>query len=138
MYLVNFQNWAGMPCWKPPFGTMSAYDLSTGGKVWQRPFGQIQRYGFYMPESWGTVTIGGPVTTGGGVIFIGASMDARVRALDAETGEELWRDNVMAPSVANPAVFIHQGRQYVVFVAGGNTILKPEVGDQVVAYALPH
>ncbi len=137
MYLVNFQNWAGMPCWKPPFGTMNAYDLSTGEKVWQRPFGQIQRYGFYMPASWGTVTIGGPVTTGGGLIFIGASMDARVRALDAATGEELWRDNVMAPSVSNPAVFVHEGRQYVVFVAGGNTILKPEVGDQVVAYALP-
>ena len=136
-YLSNFQNWAGMPCWKPPFGTMNAYDIASGEKVWERPFGRVQRYGFYMPESWGTPTIGGPAVTGGGLIFIGASIDARVRALDAETGEELWHDNVMAPAVANPAVFTHEGRQWVVFVAGGNSILKPEVGDEIAAYALP-
>ncbi|WP_375262671.1 pyrroloquinoline quinone-dependent dehydrogenase [Palleronia sp.] len=137
MYLSNIQNWAGMPCWKPPFGTMSAYDIAKGEKVWEVPFGRIQRYGFYMPKSWGSPTIGGPVVTGGGLIFIGASIDARVRALDAETGEELWWDNVMAPAVANPAVFEHEGRQWVVFVAGGNSILKPDVGDEIAAYALP-
>lgn len=137
MYLSNVQNWAGMPCWKPPYGTMTAYDIAAGEKVWEVPFGGIQRYGFYMPESWGTPTIGGPVVTGGGVIFIGASIDSRVRALDAETGEELWWDNVMAPAVANPAVYEHEGRQWVVFAAGGNSILKPEVGDEIVAYALP-
>lgn len=136
-YLSVFENWAGMPCWKPPFGTMSAYDIAAGEKVWEVPFGRIQRYGFHMPESWGTPTIGGPVSTGGGLIFIGASIDARVRALDAETGQELWNDPVMAPSVSNPAVFEHEGRQWVVFVAGGNSILKPEVGDQIAAYALP-
>lgn len=137
-YLSNFQNWAGMPCWKPPFGTMSAYDIAKGEKVWEVPFGRVQRYGFYMPASWGSPTIGGPAVTGGGVIFIGASIDARVRALDAATGKELWYDNVMAPAVANPAVFEHQGRQWVVFAAGGNSILKPEVGDQIAAYALPN
>lgn len=135
--IENFMNWAGMPCWNPPYGTMTAYDLSTGEKVWENPFGMVQRYGFYMPESWGSVTIGGPATTAGGVMFIGASMDARVRALHMETGEELWRDIVEAPAVANPAVYTYEGRQYVVFVAGGNPILKPQVGDQVVAYALP-
>ncbi|MER0240111.1 PQQ-binding-like beta-propeller repeat protein [Fulvimarina sp. MAC8] len=137
-YLSVFENWAGMPCWKPPFGTMIAYDIAKGEKAWEVPFGRIQRFGFYMPESWGTPTIGGPVSTGGGLIFIGASIDARVRALDASNGEELWNDPVMAPSVSNPAVFEHKGRQWVVFVAGGNSILKPEVGDQIVAYALPN
>ena len=136
-YLSNFQNWAGMPCWKPPFGTLSAYDIAKGEKLWEEPFGRVQRYGFYMPKSWGTPTIGGPAVTAGGLIFIGASIDARVRALDAETGKELWYDNVMAPAVANPAVFEHDGREWVVFVAGGNSILKPEVGDEIAAYALP-
>ncbi|MEN3794837.1 pyrroloquinoline quinone-dependent dehydrogenase [Fulvimarina sp. MAC3] len=136
-YLSVFENWAGMPCWKPPFGTMIAYDIAKGEKAWEVPFGRIQRYGFYMPESWGTPTIGGPVSTGGGLIFIGASIDSRVRALDASNGKELWNDPVMAPSVSNPAVFEHNGRQWVVFVAGGNSILKPQVGDQIVAYSLP-
>jgi quinoprotein glucose dehydrogenase len=32
---------------------------------------------------------------------------------------------------------MYKGRQYVVFVVGGNAILKPQASDQVVAYALP-
>jgi len=35
--------------------------------------------------------------------------------------------------VAIPAVYTHQGVGYIVFVAGGNSILKPQVSDQVVA-----
>lgn len=63
-------------------------------------------------------------------------MDSRVRALDAATGEELWSDLVAAPAVAIPAVFTHEGTDYVVFAVGGNSILKPQVADQVVAYRL--
>ena len=51
-----------MPCWNPPYGTMAAYDLKTGAQLWNKPFGQVQKWGFYMPESWGTVTIGGPAS----------------------------------------------------------------------------
>ena len=64
-------------------------------------------------------------------------MDSRVRALDLKTGKVLWRAQVNAPAVANPATYTYRGRQYVVFVAGGNSILTPRVGDQVVAFALP-
>jgi quinoprotein glucose dehydrogenase len=100
------------------------------------PFGLSQMWGFHGRRDWGSPTLGGPVVTAGGVIFIGATMDARVRALDAATGEELWSDLVEAPSVAIPAVYTHEGVDYVAFVAGGNSILKPEVADQVVAYRL--
>ncbi|MBS0248379.1 MAG: pyrroloquinoline quinone-dependent dehydrogenase [Proteobacteria bacterium] len=136
-YLTNFVNFLGMPCWKPPYGTMSAYDLNTGKLLWRKPFGVSQKWGFYMPQSWGSVTIGGPLVTKSGLIFIGGSMDARVRAIDLKTGEVLWRALVDAPAVANPATYTYNGKQYVVFVAGGNAILKPQAGDQVVAYALP-
>ena len=136
-HLTNFLNPLGMPCWNPPYGTLSAYDLNSGKLLWKEPFGEVQKWGFYMPESWGSVTIGGPVITASGVIFIGASMDARVRALDLKTGKLLWQAQVDAPSVALPATYSYNGKQYVVFVAGGNSILTPKVGDQVVAYALP-
>lgn len=131
------QNWLGMPCWEPPFGELVALDMTTGDVKWRRPVGASQQYGFYMPESWGSPTIGGPAVTAGNIVFIGASMDAKVRAYSLETGEELWSDQVEAPSVSNPAVYEYEGRQYVAFVAGGNTILKDEVGDQVAVYALP-
>ncbi|MDV6318259.1 pyrroloquinoline quinone-dependent dehydrogenase [Chromohalobacter sp. HP20-39] len=137
MRLKVARNWLGMPCWKPPFGELVALDMHTGDVKWRRPLGASQQYGFFMPESWGSPTIGGPAVTAGGVIFIGASMDAKLRAYSLETGEELWEDQAEAPAVANPAVYEYEGREYVVFIAGGNSILKDQVGDQVVAYALP-
>lgn len=137
LHLTNFVNWLGMPCWKPPYGIISSYDLKTGRLVWREPFGVVQKWGFYMPRSWGSVTIGGPVITQTGVVFIGASMDSRVRALDLRTGKVLWRAQVDAPAVAIPATYTYKGRQYVLFTAGGNSILTPRVGDQLIAFALP-
>lgn len=96
-----------------------------------------QYWGFYGMRDWGSPNIGGPVLTASGVIFIGASMDSRVRAMSAETGEELWSQIVDAPVNSIPAVYTWQGRQYVLFTAGGNQILAPRVSDQIVAYALP-
>ncbi|PZQ95909.1 MAG: pyrroloquinoline quinone-dependent dehydrogenase [Cereibacter sphaeroides] len=135
--LTTFLNPLGMPCWKPPYGSIAAYDLKTGEQLWDVPFGQVQKYGFYMPESWGSITIGGPMITASGLIFIGASMDSYVRALDIKTGEVLWKGLVEAPAVALPASYEYKGKQYVVFVAGGNSILTPRVSDEVVAFALP-
>ncbi len=132
-----FLNWAGMPCWKPPYGSLSAYDLKTGKLIWKEPFGQVQKWGFYMPRSWGSPTIGAPVITKSGLIFIGGSMDSRVRAIDLKTGKVLWRHDVDAPAVSIPAVYSYKGKQYVVFAVGGNAIIKPQVSDQLIAFALP-
>lgn len=136
--LTTFLNPIGMPCWNPPYGSIAAYDLKTGAQLWNAPFGQVQKYGFYMPESWGSITIGGPVITASGLVFIGASMDSYVRALDIKTGKVLWKALVGAPAVALPASYEYKGKQYVVFAAGGNSILTPRVSDEIVAFALPN
>lgn len=137
MSLLNAMNWLGMPCWAPPFGELVALNMQTGDVNWRVPIGMSQKFGFYMPESMGSPTIGGPAVTASGLIFIGATMDARARAYDLATGKVLWEDQMEAPVVANPAVYEHQGRQYVAFIAGGNSILKDQVGDQIAVYALP-
>jgi quinoprotein glucose dehydrogenase len=137
MNLNTFLNWLGMPCWNPPYGYLSAYDLKTGARLWRKPFGQVQQWGFYMPESWGSVTIGAPAITASGLIFIGASMDSRVRAIDIRTGEVLWKQIVSAPAVSMPAIYEYKGKQYVLFAVGGNSILTPRVSDEIVAFSLP-
>jgi quinoprotein glucose dehydrogenase len=136
-HIETFLNPLGMPCWNPPYGTLSSYDLKTGKLLWKEPFGEVQKWGFYMPHSWGSVTIGAPLITQSGLIFIGASMDSRVRAIDLKTGKVLWQSIVDAPAVAMPATYSYKGKQYVVFVAGGNAILTPKVSDEIVAFALP-
>ena len=138
-YGIELTEWRtplGLPCWEPPFGTFSAYDLNSGERLYEVPFGLSQQWGFFGLRSWGSPTLGGPVVTSGGVVLIGASMDDRVRALDAATGQELWSDIVAAPAVSIPAVFTHDGADYVVWAVGGNSILKPRVADQIVAYRL--
>ena len=60
-----------------------------------------------------------------------------MRAIDLKTGAVLWRARVDAPAVSMPAIYDHQGKEFVVFVVGGNAILTPKVSDQVVAFALP-
>jgi quinoprotein glucose dehydrogenase len=135
--LTTFLNPIGMPCWKPPYGSMAAYDLKTGEQLWNRPFGVVQQWGFYMPDAWGSVTIGGPAITASGLVFIGGSMDSRVRAIDLATGDVLWKHLVSAPAVSLPTIYAYKGKQYVVFAVGGNSILTPRVSDELVAFSLP-
>jgi quinoprotein glucose dehydrogenase len=112
--------------------------MNTGKLNWKKPFGVVQKWGFYMPDSWGSITIGAPAVTKSGLIFIGASMDSRVRAIDVKTGNVLWKHIVDSPAVAQPAVYTYKGKQYVVFAVGGNGILTPRLSDQLVAFSLPN
>ena len=136
--LTTFLNPLGMPCWKPPYGTMTAYDLKTGERLWNVPFGQVQNWGFYMPESLGLDHHRRP-----GHHRLGPDLHRRLdgqprpRARPQDRRRCCGRALVDAPAVALPAVYDYKGKQYVVFVAGGNSILTPKVSDQVVAFALP-
>ena len=108
--LENFLNMWGMPCWAPPYGTMSSYDLNTGKLLWRKPFGQVQKWGFYMPESWGSVTIGAPVITKIGYHLhrrLDGQPRARHRPEDRQCAVEAIVD---APAVAQPAVYTYKGK----------------------------
>ena len=50
-HISTFLNRLGMPCWKPPYGTLSSYDLKTGKLLWRHPFGQVQRWGSICPKA---------------------------------------------------------------------------------------
>ena len=134
--LSTFLNPLGMPCWNPPYGSMTAYDLKTGARLWDVPFGQVQKWGFYMPESWGSVTIGGPVVTASRPRLRRRLDGRRVRALDLATGEVLWKGLVDAPAVALPAVYAYKAAS-TSSSSPAATRSSPRVSDQVIAFALP-
>jgi quinoprotein glucose dehydrogenase len=129
---------SGTPCNKPPWGTLAAVDLETAEVLWEVPFGTIGRLAD-VPGSaeWGSLNLGGPMITAGGLLFIGAAMDEAIRAYDIETGEELWKAELPAGGNATPMTYESAGKQYVVIVAGGHSRLGTELGDHVVAFALP-
>lgn len=90
-----------------------------------------------MRSKLGAPNIGGPIMTGGGLIFIGAAMDDYLRAFDSNTGEELWRTRLPAGGQATPMTYEFEGRQYVVIYAGGHAQLGTRRGDELLAFALP-
>ena len=85
----------------------------------------------------GTPTIGGPLATAGGLVFIGAAMDDYLRAFNAKTGAELWTGRLPATGNATPTTYEWQGRQYVVIAAGGHGESGSPANDALVAFALP-
>jgi quinoprotein glucose dehydrogenase len=130
----------GIPCTRPPWGTIAAVDLDTGAIRWQRPFGRqpIGAFGLAAPAAWGAPNLGGAVVTGGGLIFIAATPDGMFRALDLQTGATLWEHKLPFPGVATPMSFqARDGRQFVVIAAGGSSLLGSPIGDALVAFALP-
>jgi quinoprotein glucose dehydrogenase len=128
-----------LPCNPPPWGTLAAVSLDEGRILWQVPLGTVpDLLPVRLPVKMGLPNLGGPLVTGGGLVFVAAAMDSYLRAFDLGTGAELWRDALPAGGNATPMSYRGaDGRQYVVLAAGGHGKLGTKRGDFVVAYALP-
>ena len=129
----------GVLCNPPPWGVLSAVDLSSGKIRWQVPLGTIPSLADVPGSSaWGSPNLGGSIVTAGGLVFIAAAMDQYLRAFDIETGKELWKGALPAGGQATPMTYQGKdGKQYVVIAAGGHGRLGTPLGDYVIAFALP-
>jgi len=111
----------------PPWSQLTAYDLNEGTILWQVPHGRVS--GVDASDTGSHAPRGGPVVTGGGLIFAGTSSDRMLRAYDQTTGAVLWEYQLEAASEGVPAVYEVAGRQYLAIAVGGNGLFPPRVGD---------
>ncbi|HEY3491932.1 MAG TPA: PQQ-binding-like beta-propeller repeat protein [Solirubrobacterales bacterium] len=103
-------------------GTLTAQDVSTGEIEWQREFEDESCYS-------------GTVTTAGNLVFMGRS-NGELTALDAETGDELWSFQTGAGANTTPSVFEWEGKEYLAFYAGGNSLAASAHGDNLWLFSL--
>jgi len=112
------------------YGLFDAVDTTTGKIAWQMKVPQRTASG---------------VTVAGDLVFLGES-NGRFHALDAKSGQRLWtyydpQHQGVGGANGAPAVYVMNGREYVVMPFGGNTQVRSgqtsPTGDALIAFALP-
>ncbi|HEY2348423.1 MAG TPA: PQQ-binding-like beta-propeller repeat protein, partial [Puia sp.] len=131
----KFLTKSGLPAIAPPWGTLTAIDMNHGDLKWKIVLGDNDSAFAGKPQT-GTENYGGPVVTAGGLLFIAATKDGKIRAFNKNTGKLLWESQLPNPGFATPAIYEADGKQYIVIACGGGK-LKTASGDSYVAYALP-
>jgi quinoprotein glucose dehydrogenase len=115
------------PCQRPPWAKLVAVNANTGEIAWQQVLGLDES----LPEGKqrvGGSSSAGPTVTAGGLVFIGATNDRRLRAFDARTGDQVWETVLERAALANPMSYLgRDGKQYLAIVAR----------DQVLVFGLP-
>jgi len=128
-----------MMCQQPPWGQLTAVNVNTGEFAWRVPLGVTDSLAADKQKT-GRPGNGGTIATAGGLVFVGATDDARFRAFDAKTGKEMWTHKLGGAAYATPSAYQGKdGRQYVVITSTGGSLLGnvPVSDDSVTAFALP-
>jgi quinoprotein glucose dehydrogenase len=135
----------GLPITKPPYGRVTAYDLSKGEIAWQVAHGEGIRQkiidaGAPDPGPVGAASFSGPLLTktllflGQGAIASRVAGEAGTSALtayDKATGKVIANVPLPARPSGTPMSYVLGGKQYIVFATGGG----PQAG--ILALALP-
>jgi quinoprotein glucose dehydrogenase len=126
----------GYPAINPPWGSLNAIDLNKGALLWKVTLGEFDELTEQGLAPTGTEMYGGPAVTAGGLIFIAATKDEKIRAFNKKDGALLWEADLPAGGYATPSVYAVDGKQYIVVAAGGGK-MGTKSGDAYVAFSLP-
>ena len=142
LYRRFLQSPSDLPCSAPPWGLLTAIDMTEGKIRWQVPLGSMQNFGGAHQQQIppGSIGLGGPIVTAGGVVFVAGTADSYIRAFDVETGKELWKGQLPASGNATPMTYRlgSNEKQYLVIAAGGHPkITEEKLSDTLVAFTLP-
>jgi alcohol dehydrogenase (cytochrome c) len=102
-------------------GYFGAVDATTGRIAWQK--------------RWPDSCYAGTMTTGGGLVFVGRS-GGQLQAYDVRNGDRLWSFQTGAGANDAPSAFEMDGKEYIVFYAGGNSLAASPHGDNLWLFSL--
>jgi len=124
----------GLPLLKPPYGTISAIDLTQGTIAWQIPHGQTpdrvaqhpMLEGIDLPRTGQNASVGTLVTkslliAGEGELTVDENgvRRAMLRAYHKATGTEVGAVALPAPQSGSPMTYMLNGEQYIVLAVSG-------------------
>lgn len=131
----KFLSKEGWPAISPPWGTLNAVNLNSGEYVWKKTLGNDSTVK-NAKEPTGTENYGASVVTAGGLLFIAATKDGKLRAFNKRTGDLLWEYRLPVAAFATPAVYNVNGKQFIVIACGGGK-MGTKSSDTYLAFALP-
>lgn len=104
---------------KPPYTSLSAYDLNKGALRWQVGIGDdyrvVKEAGVHGTGAASTLK-SSVIVTSSGLLFVNAA-DRKIHIYDADTGKELHSIPLGAVSSGSPSMFELNGRQYLLVAA---------------------
>jgi quinoprotein glucose dehydrogenase len=128
----------GYPAVRPPWGTLSAIDLSSGEYLWRIPFGEYPELAAKGMKGTGSDNYGGPIVTASGLLIIAATMhDQKMRIFDSRNGKLLWETRLPYTGMATPITYSVNGRQYIVIATNNGRNPGAPQGSAYVAFAIP-
>jgi quinoprotein glucose dehydrogenase len=76
------------------------------------------------------------VVTKGGLVFIAATRDGKIRAFNKKYGKLLWEFDLPVPGFATPSIYETDGKEFLVIACGGGK-MKIKSDDYYIAFGLP-
>jgi quinohemoprotein ethanol dehydrogenase len=107
--------------WPEASGTFTAIDATSGKTVWQKKF----------PEP----CYAGTTTTAGNLVFVGRN-GGQLQAYDATNGDLKWSFQTGAGANGTATIFQQDGKEYVAFLSGGNSLAATPHGDSLWLFGL--
>jgi quinoprotein glucose dehydrogenase len=141
-------NVQGLPLVKPPYDRITAYDMNTGERLWQKTHSstpdEIRNHpalnGLNLPRLGqpgrtfiGTLTTKTLLVAGEGGVHTNEAgrRVALLRAYDKLTGEDVGAVEMPSKQTGSPMTYVIDGRQFIVLAVSGSD------GAELLAYALP-
>jgi quinoprotein glucose dehydrogenase len=121
----------GFSCTPAPWGAITAVNLNTLTKIWEKPLGTS-----IPDQQTGIRSFGGPIVTASGIVITAGAEDLWLRVFDSATGQELKKVPLPVPAVSTPMTYTLDGRQYILVAAGGHGDGTVPLGDSLIAFSV--